>query len=102
MSALAYAIRQLADEFDLPLIDFQNEILERRPFDWDGSSADFKDVPGDTYEVPTLISRDGVHPSNTRAYINDFSDRALSNNGFTLRNYLTLLTYADVIQHVLK
>ncbi len=94
-------IRRLALEKGLPLIDYSYAIDERRPFDYDGSRG-FQDTPGDTYEVHTLISRDGVHPSNTRAYINDFSDRALSNNGFTLRNYLTLLTYAEVIQQVLK
>jgi hypothetical protein len=98
----ADAIREIADDLHLPLIDFSNEILERRHFDWDGSSSEFNDAPGDTYEVPTLISRDGVHPSNTRAYANDFSEMGLSNNGFTLRNYLTMAVYADVIREVLR
>lgn len=97
---LANAIRELANELHLPLIDYQNEILERRPFDWNG--VELKDVPGDTYEVPTLISRDGVHPSNPQRYANDFSEAGLCNNGFTLRNYLTLLTYADVLENVMK
>ena len=96
--AFANAIREIADDLHIPLIDYQNEILERRPFDWDGSSSEFKSVPGDTYEVPTLISRDGVHPSNSRAGVNDFSEATLSNNGYTLRNYLTLSVYSDVVR----
>ena len=47
----------------MPLIDYQAEILKRRPDDWDGALPKFKDVPGSEYEVPTLIARDGVHPS---------------------------------------
>lgn len=102
MLMFANAIREIADDLHIPLIDYQNEILERRPFDWDGSSSEFKNIPGDTYEVPTLISRDGVHPSNSRAGVNAFSETALSSNGFTLRNYLTLLTYSDVLRHALN
>jgi hypothetical protein len=96
----ANTIRKLADELHIPLIDYQNEIFERRPFDWNG--ARFAGDPVDNYEVPALISMDGVHPSNQQRYVNDFSERALSNNGFTLRNYLTLLTYAEVIEKILK
>jgi hypothetical protein len=60
----------------------------------------FKDAPADAYHVPTLISRDGVHPSNTSGFTNDFSDEALRTNGFTLRNYLTLRSYAEVLEKV--
>jgi lysophospholipase L1-like esterase len=98
----AAAIRRTASKRHLPLIDFASEIERRRPDDWDGSGSKFKEVPGDTYEVPTLISRDGVHPSNPRAFQNNFSEEALSNNGFTLRNYLTLHKYAEVIRGVLN
>jgi lysophospholipase L1-like esterase len=100
--SFADEIRKLAADFHLPLIDYENEILGRHPFDWDGSSPAFKTVPGDTYKVPTVISRDGIHPSNTGPYINDFSDFALSRNGYTLRNYLTLLTYSEVIHEILQ
>jgi lysophospholipase L1-like esterase len=100
--AFAAAIRRIARERSLPLIDFCDEILERRRFDWDGSAAEFIQIAGDTYEVPTLISRDGVHPSNPARWQNDFSETALSRNGFTLRNYLTTCAYADVIAQVLN
>jgi hypothetical protein len=95
----AEAVRRVALDKKVPLIDYQAEILKRRPDDWDGTLptfAEFKDV----YEVPTLISRDGVHPSNPRAH-RDFSEESLRKNGFLLRNYLTLLAYAEVIDKVL-
>jgi lysophospholipase L1-like esterase len=97
----AAAIRRLASDMHVPLVDYGNEILTRRPFDWDGESAEFKNAPGGTYEVPTLISKDGVHPSNPRAFPNDFSEEALANNGYGLRNYLTMLAYANLIREVL-
>jgi lysophospholipase L1-like esterase len=96
----ADAIRQLAKELHVALSDYQAEILKRRPDDWDGALPKFKEAAGDAYEVPTLISRDGVHPSNPRAFLNDFSDEALRTNGFTLRNYLTLMSYAEVLEKV--
>ena len=94
------AVRRVAKSKQVPLIDYQAEILKRRPDDWDGALAKFKDTPGSEYEVPTLICRDGVHPSNPQAH-QDFSQESLSRNGYLLRNYLTLLAYADVIDRVL-
>ena len=55
---------------------------------------------GKKHNVPTLIARDGVHPSNTAAFSDDYSEEALRNNGYGLRNYLTLLAYAAVIDKV--
>ncbi len=97
----AAAIRRIAKDGKIPLIDYCDEILQRRANDWDGASATFKGVPGDTYEVPTLISRDGIHPSNPQKYFNDFSEEALGRNGYGLRNYLTMTSYAKVIREVL-
>ncbi|HJZ91493.1 MAG TPA: SGNH/GDSL hydrolase family protein [Gemmataceae bacterium] len=96
----AEAVRRLAMAKKVPLIDYHAAVLKRRPDDWDGALPKFKDVKGNEYEVPTLIARDGVHPSNPKAH-QDYSDESLSRNGYALRNYLTLLTYADVIRHVL-
>jgi lysophospholipase L1-like esterase len=96
----AEAVRRVAREKQVPLIDYHAEILNRRPDDWDGALPKFKDVKGSEYEVPTLIARDGVHPSNPRAY-QDFSADSLARNGYALRNYLTLLAYADVVRRVL-
>lgn len=96
----ADAVRQLATQLHVPLSDYHAAILKRRPDDWDGALPKFKSDPGDVYEVPTLISRDGVHPSNPREYSNDFSEDALRTNGFVLRDYLTLMSYATVVETV--
>jgi lysophospholipase L1-like esterase len=96
----AEAVRRVARDKKVPLIDYHAEILKRRPNDWDGALPQFKDVKGSEYEVPTLIARDGVHPSNPRAH-QDYSEESLSRNGFALRSYLTLHAYADVIRRVL-
>jgi hypothetical protein len=97
----AEAVRKVAREERVPLVDYFSAILERRPDDWDGALPQFKQVPGDEYQVPTLIARDGVHPSNPRQF-SDYSEASLRHNGFALRNYLTLLAYAEVIEKVLQ
>lgn len=98
-AAFAQAARQVAAELKVPLVDYHAEILKRRPNDWDGSSEKFKDYEG--YDVPTLISRDGVHPSHPAKYRNDYSEEALRCNGYSLRNYLVLLKYSEVVEKVL-
>ena len=95
----AEAARSVAAELRVPLCDYFAEITTRRAEDWDGALPQFKG-PGSEYEVPTLIARDGVHPSNPRAFANDFSDEALKSHGYGLRNYVTLLSYAEVIERV--
>ncbi|HEX4607329.1 MAG TPA: SGNH/GDSL hydrolase family protein [Urbifossiella sp.] len=92
--------RRLAAVYQLPLVDFQAEILRRRPADWDGSLPQFKEYAADGYQVPTLIAGDGVHPSNPAKHA-DYSPAALDRNGFQLRTVLTLRAYADVVRQVL-
>ena len=96
----AEAARKIALAKSVPLIDYHAEILRLRPDDWDGSLPKFKGQHEDVYDVPTLISGDGVHPSNPKSHP-DYSRRSLRTNGFVLRNYLTLLMYARVIEKVL-
>jgi hypothetical protein len=98
----ADAARRLARELNVPLVDYHKEITTRRPNDWDGSLPQFKSSPGDEYQVPTLIARDGVHPSYPSKFANDFSADGLKSSGYTLRNYVCLWSYADVIGKVLK
>jgi hypothetical protein len=85
----------------VPLIDYYQETLRRRPDDWDGALPKFKELPGDEYQVPTLIARDGVHPSNPNRFAGDYSEEALRSSGYALRNYLTLFAYAEVIEQTL-
>ena len=94
------AALNMAHGLKVPLIDYYGEIMRRRPDDYSGRHEKFKDVPGGTYDVPTLISRDGTHPSNPKKWQNDFSEEALSNNGYGLRNYMTIRMYAQIISKV--
>ncbi|MBA7649550.1 hypothetical protein ES703_57347 [subsurface metagenome] len=92
----ADAVRKIAREIKVPLIDFHSEVLKRRPDDWDGALDKFAQYKG--YDVPTLLARDGVHPSNPNKYQSDYSNEALRCCGFSLRNYLVLMKYADVLK----
>jgi lysophospholipase L1-like esterase len=97
----AEAVQRIGKDMGVPVIDYFGECLKRRPDDWDGTLAKFKDTPGGVYEVPTVVSGDGVHPSNPSKF-RDYSEESLKSNGYLLRNYLTLLMYADVIRQVLQ
>jgi len=96
------AVRKIAREQNVPLVDYFGEILKRRPEDWDGKLPKFKGMPGDEYQVPTLIAGDGVHPSNPKQFAGEYSEEALRNSGYGLRNFLTLTAYADVIEKILQ
>jgi hypothetical protein len=98
----AEVVTNIAHEEKVPLVDFFGEILRRRPDDWDGTLKKFADVPGDEYQVPTHVSRDGVHPSYPRMFAGDFSEQALNASGYALRSYLVLLQYSRVIEQVLQ
>lgn len=95
-------VRKIAHEQNVPLVDYFGEILKRRPEDWDGALPKFKGLPGDEYQVPTLIARDGVHPSNPKQFAGDYSEEALRSNGYGLRNFLTVMAYAEVIEKILR
>jgi hypothetical protein len=100
--AFAEVAKKIATDLKLPVIDYFAECLKRRPDDWDGTLPKFKEAARDVYQVPTLISGDGVHPSNPKKFAGDYSDEGLKSNGFVLRNYLTLKAYAEVIEKVLQ
>lgn len=96
------AVRKVATDMKVPLCDYYKAVMDRRPKDWSGALAAFKSVPGGTYDVPTLISRDGVHPSNPGKWGGDYSAEGLRHNGFLLRSYVVLRSYDEVIRKVLK
>jgi hypothetical protein len=91
----AEAAREVARELKVPLVDYHGEILKRRPDDWDGADEAFAEYQG--YDVPTLISRDGVHPGAPMRYQGDFSEEALSRHGYNLRSEQVLMAYAEVL-----
>jgi hypothetical protein len=92
----AQVARDVARELQVPLIDYHADIFRRRPKDWDGAADAFRKYEG--YDVPTLLARDGVHPSLPKRYEGDYSDEALSRSGYNLRNALTALKYAEVLE----
>ena len=94
-SAYAGAARQVARELAVPLVDYHSEILKRRPDDWDGALEKFRAHEG--HDVPTLLGRDGLHPSLPRRYLDAYSPEALRSSGYNLRSYLALMKYAEVI-----
>ena len=94
------AALSIAHGLSVPLIDYYAEILRRRPEDWNGRLEKFSKYRKDVYSVPTLVAADGTHPSHPKATRNDFSEAALNENGFVLRNYMTLRAYADLIEKV--
>jgi len=95
-----HAALSIAHGLRVPLIDYYADIMRRRPDDWDGRLEKFKDYKG--YGVPTLVSRDGTHPSNPKEFVQNFSEEALNSNGYTLRDYMTLRKYYEIITKVLK
>ena len=85
------AILSIAHGLKVPVIDYNAEMYRRRGDDWSGKKS-----------PPGLISTDGVHPSHPGKYQFDFSEQALSRNGYLLRDYLTVRKYYQVIAKVLQ
>ncbi|MFW6158760.1 MAG: SGNH/GDSL hydrolase family protein [Planctomycetota bacterium] len=96
------AALSIAHGLKVPLIDYHAEVLRRRPDDWNGRLKQFDEGGWKGYDVPTLISRDGIHPSNPKKYKGDWSEEALNCSGYGLRNYMTLRMYYRVISRVFK
>ncbi|KKL67443.1 hypothetical protein LCGC14_2134930 [marine sediment metagenome] len=96
------AVRRIAKDMKVPLCDYYKAIMDRRPDDWDGTLAKFDEGGWKGYDVPTLIARDGVHPSNCKKHRGDYSKKGLKNNGFVLRNYVVVHAYAEAVRKVFK
>src|SRR5262249_40635118 len=82
------ALRQLAKARELPLIDYEQEILKRRPDDWNG----------------TLLNKNDVHPTAERAGTKATSAPTaenLRNSGYLLRGWLSVRKIGEVKRTVL-
>lgn len=73
------ALRKLAQEKKIPLIDYEAEILKRRPKDWNG----------------TLLAKDDVHPTGAGA-ANEPTEENLKSSGYLLRGWLSVRKIAEV------
>ncbi|HUU21014.1 MAG TPA: SGNH/GDSL hydrolase family protein, partial [Phycisphaerae bacterium] len=69
----------------IPLIDLYAEMLSRQPEEWD------KILMGDT-----------LHPSYRDPWKMDFTAEGLKNSGYTLRSYLTMMRWVEVIEKVIQ
>jgi hypothetical protein len=77
------ALRALARSKQLPLIDFEAEILKRRPNDWDG----------------TLLGKEDLHPTASQGGATPNSpptSENLRNSGYLLRGWLSVEKIAEV------
>jgi hypothetical protein len=81
-------LRQLAKARELPLIDYEKEILKRRPDDWNG----------------TLLTKNDVHPTAEQGGATASSAPTaenLRNSGYLLRGWLSVQKIAEVKRTVL-
>jgi hypothetical protein len=81
-------LRQIAREKQIPLIDYEREILLRRPDDWNG----------------TLLARDDVHPTAASGAVDAASAPTATNlrlSGYLLRGWLSVRKIAEVKRRVL-
>jgi hypothetical protein len=81
-------VRAIAKERRLPLIDYEQEILKRRPTDWNGTLMNKGDVH------PTA-STNGVKPTSAPSAEN------LKNSGYLLRGWLSVQKIGEVKRTVL-
>lgn len=94
------AQRKIARDLNVPLIDLYAHVINRRPHDWNGKLPRFESHT--QWEVPTIISSDGVHLSNPQRWRSDYTEQGLCRNGNGLRSYLTLMAYSEVIDVIIK
>ena len=87
-AAINDVIRKIAKEKGLPLIDYEKEILTRRPDDWNG----------------TLLGKNDVHPSASFEGATGSSAPTAENlkkSGYLLRGWLSVQKIAEVKAQVL-
>jgi hypothetical protein len=82
------AVREVARARELPLIDYEREILKRRPDDWNG----------------TLLQKNDVHPTASQGGAKPTSEPTaenLRNSGYLLRGWLSMRKIGEVKRTVL-
>lgn len=82
------ALRAVAKKHELPLIDYEREILKRRPDDWNG----------------TLLNKNDVHPTAGIEGVKASSaptDENLAQSGYLLRGWLSVRKLGEVKRKVI-
>ena len=85
------SLRGLAKENKLPLIDYEREILTRRPDDWNGTLLNKDDV----HPTAGTGGEDGVKASSAP------TDENLKSSGYLLRGWLSVKKIGEVKRTVL-
>jgi hypothetical protein len=85
MEEYVKAVREIAAEKNVPLIDFYKEIMDRQPENFH----------------KTLLG-DQLHPSYPDGHQNKFDEESLKLSGYTLRNYLTLKMFGQIFGQILE
>jgi hypothetical protein len=83
------ALRAVAKKHELPLIDYEREILRRRPDDWNG----------------TLLNKNDVHPTAGIEGVKASSaptDENLAKSGYLLRGWLSVKKLGEVKRKVVN
>ena len=81
-------LRGLTKKYNLPLIDYEKEILLRRPQDWNG----------------TLLNKNDAHPSAGDGKVNSSAEPTeenLARSGYLLRGWLSVKKIGEVKRTVL-
>jgi lysophospholipase L1-like esterase len=85
------AVREIARQYELPLIDYEREILTRRPNDWNGTLLNLNDL----HPTANTGGEDGVKASSAPTEDN------LRRSGYLLRGWLTVKKIGEVKRRVL-
>lgn len=78
-------ICSVAMAHNVPLVDFNAEVLALQPTGWYG----------------TIVAADGINLSNGTGQPGDFNPANLSANGYALLNFVCLRTFSEVYRNVL-
>ena len=74
-------VKKIAEKYQVPLIDYHKEIMDRVGDKWDG----------------TLLSKDGIHPSGpVKDQGTKFTPENLKKSGYMLRTYLSFAKFREV------
>ena len=85
------ALREIARRRALPLIDYEGEILTRRPNDWNGTLLNLNDL----HPTANTGGENGVKASSTP------TDDNLKRSGYLLRGWLSVKKIGEVKRRVL-
>ncbi len=85
------ALREVARQHELPLIDYEREILTRRPNDWNGTLLNENDL----HPTAQTGGENGVKASSAP------TDDNLKNSGYLLRGWLSVRKIGEVKRKVL-